>query len=184
LLDLWGGYRDPATQAPFWDPGTRNGYHMMSFGWTVGELVRRVSGMSLGRYFKENFADPLGLDYWIGLPEEHEERTARMISQAPSADDKPTAFMTNMMTNRASIQHLCFLNSGNYQPNCREAHAAEIGGGGGSIGFADPECKLGFGYSMSKMGASLMLNERGQSLVDAVYKTLGYRTNKPGHWVK
>ncbi len=87
--------------------------------------------MSLVRYFKENFADPLGLDYWIGLPEEHEERTARMISQAPSADDKPTAFMTNMMTNRASIQHLCFINSGNYQPNCREAHAAEIGGGGG-----------------------------------------------------
>jgi len=133
-----GGYYDwdymidrLSAEAPFWAPGTRNGYHMISFGWTVGELVRRVSGMSLGRYFKENFADPLGLDYWIGLPEEHEKRTAHMIPHVPSADDKPTAFMTNLMTDPASIQHLSFLNSGNHQPDCREAHAAEIGGGGG-----------------------------------------------------
>jgi CubicO group peptidase (beta-lactamase class C family) len=274
-----GGYYDwdymierLSVEAPFWEPGTRNGYHMISFGWTVGELVRRVSGISLGRYFKDNFADPLGLDYWIGLPQEHEERVARMIPHVPSVGDMPTTFITNMMTKPASIQHLCFLNSGNYQPNSREAHAAQIGGGGGianaralaglfaplanggslngvtllsrdhiammsavsvatmedatlliptrfalgfmksmdnrqrstgeletaiigdkafghvgaggSIGFADPECQLGFGYSMTKMGTGLMLNERGQILVDTVYKTLGYRTDAPGHWVK
>jgi CubicO group peptidase (beta-lactamase class C family) len=57
-------------------------------------------------------------------------------------------------------------------------------GAGGSIGFADPECHLGFGYSMTKMGAGLMLNDRGQMLVDAAYTALGYRTNEPGHWVK
>jgi hypothetical protein len=57
-------------------------------------------------------------------------------------------------------------------------------GAGGSIGFADPECRLGFGYSMTKMGEGMMLNERGQTLVDTAYKTLGYRTNAPGHWVK
>jgi CubicO group peptidase (beta-lactamase class C family) len=57
-------------------------------------------------------------------------------------------------------------------------------GAGGSIGFADPECHLGFGYSMTQMGSGLMLNDRGQMLVDTVYKILGYRTNEPGHWVK
>ena len=57
-------------------------------------------------------------------------------------------------------------------------------GAGGSIGFADPECRLAFGYSMSKMGAGLLLNDRGQTLVDTAYRCLGYRTDAPGAWVK
>jgi len=47
-------------EEPFWEPGTRNGYHMVSFGWTVGELVRRVSGQSLGAFFAEHVAGPTG----------------------------------------------------------------------------------------------------------------------------
>ena len=47
-----------ANQQPWWTPGTRNGYHMMTFGWTVGELVRRVSGRSLGTFFREEVAAP------------------------------------------------------------------------------------------------------------------------------
>ena len=65
-----GGYFDwdymvdrVASEAPFWKPGTRNGYHMTTFGWTVGELVRRVSGQSLGSYFRDNIAAPLDLDW-------------------------------------------------------------------------------------------------------------------------
>jgi len=57
-------------------------------------------------------------------------------------------------------------------------------GAGGSIGFADPVEDLSFGYSMNQMGPSILLNERGQSLVDATYRTLGYRSNDPGVWVK
>jgi CubicO group peptidase (beta-lactamase class C family) len=57
-------------------------------------------------------------------------------------------------------------------------------GAGGSIAFADPECGLAFGYSMNQMGPGLLLNERGQSLVDAAYRALGYRTNQPGVWVR
>ena len=57
-------------------------------------------------------------------------------------------------------------------------------GAGGSIGFADPEAGLAFSYTMNQMGGGLLLNERGQSLIDAAYTSLGYRTNKPGAWVR
>ena len=57
-------------------------------------------------------------------------------------------------------------------------------GAGGSIGFADPECGLAFSYTMNQMGTGLMLNDRCQSLIDATYKALGYRTNAPGAWVR
>ena len=66
-------------EEPFWEPGTRHGYHMINFGWTVGELVRRASGQSLGTFFREAVAEPLGIDFWIGLPEEHEDRVAPVI---------------------------------------------------------------------------------------------------------
>ena len=52
----------------------------------------------------------------------------------------------------------------------------------GSIGFADPEAKLAFGYTMNQMGLGLLLNDRGQNLVDATYKALGYRSNASGVW--
>ena len=57
-------------------------------------------------------------------------------------------------------------------------------GAGGSIGFADPECGLAFSYTMNQMGNGLLVNERGQSLIDAAYTALGYRTNAPGAWVR
>ncbi|MEM1148202.1 MAG: serine hydrolase domain-containing protein, partial [Pseudomonadota bacterium] len=53
----------------WWDPGTRNGYHMVNFGWTVGELVRRVSGKSLGQFFADEVANKTSADFWIGVPE-------------------------------------------------------------------------------------------------------------------
>jgi CubicO group peptidase (beta-lactamase class C family) len=56
-------------------------------------------------------------------------------------------------------------------------------GAGGSIGFADPDVNLAMGYTMNRMGAGILLNERSQSLVDVVYKCLGYRTNEPGFWI-
>src|SRR5262249_61063701 len=56
-------------------------------------------------------------------------------------------------------------------------------GFGGGIGFADPRAGMGFGYSMNKMGGGLALNARGQSLIDAVYESLGYTSNVSGSWV-
>jgi CubicO group peptidase (beta-lactamase class C family) len=57
-------------------------------------------------------------------------------------------------------------------------------GAGGSLGFADPECQLAFGYTMNRMGLSILLNERGQSLVDATYRALNYRSSESGAWRK
>ncbi|OEV28622.1 esterase [Streptomyces nanshensis] len=57
-----------AAQAPLWEPGTDHGYHAHTYGWLVGELVRRATGRGLGRWFAEEVARPLGLSLWFGLP--------------------------------------------------------------------------------------------------------------------
>ena len=252
----------------FWEPGTRNGYHMVNFGWTVGELVRRVSGKSLGTFFREEVAEKTGAKFWIGLPESENVHIAPIRMYQPKPTDQPTEFTIALMGDPNSIQHKSFLNTGGWDWNNRQNQTAEIGGGGGlsnargqvawytelatnsgklvsadrlaamsmvstatqrdatllipsrfasgymksmdnrglnlgpgtsaiigekafghvgaggSIGFADPEAGLAFSYTMNQMGGGLLLNERGQSLIDAAYQALGYRTNKPGAWVR
>ena len=68
-----------AAQEPWWEPGTRSGYHGLTHGFLLGEVVRHVSGRSLGTFFREEVAEPLGADFHIGLPEEHEPRVGEMI---------------------------------------------------------------------------------------------------------
>lgn len=68
-----------AAQAPWWEPGTSSGYHAVTQGYLVGEVVRRITGLTLGRLFKETVADPLGADFHIGLPSEDELRVAPLI---------------------------------------------------------------------------------------------------------
>jgi CubicO group peptidase (beta-lactamase class C family) len=72
-----------AAQRPFWEPGTDHGYHGLTFGWLVGEVVRRVSGRSLGTFLAEEIAAPLGLDLWIGLPKSEQHRVSRIIASVP-----------------------------------------------------------------------------------------------------
>jgi len=75
----WGTMtRALAEQEPWWKPGTGHGYHALTYGWLVGELVRRVSGMGIGRYVREHIAAPLGAEFWIGLPEELDARVAEL----------------------------------------------------------------------------------------------------------
>ncbi|MCK9520614.1 MAG: esterase, partial [Dehalococcoidia bacterium] len=57
-------------------------------------------------------------------------------------------------------------------------------GAGGSIGFADPAARFSFGYAMNRMGKGILLNDRGQSLVDAAYRSVGYRDNDAGAWTR
>jgi CubicO group peptidase (beta-lactamase class C family) len=68
-----------AAQTPWWEPGTASGYHALTQGYLVGELVRRITGSSLGQFFKETVADPLGADFHIGLPPEADSRVGPLI---------------------------------------------------------------------------------------------------------
>lgn len=242
-------------QASFWTPGTAHGYHMTSFGWLVGEIVRRVSGQSLGSFFRNDIAIPLGLDFWIGLPADLEDRVAPVRLFKPQDDAPRTAFAEAILSDRSSLQALAFANIGTGSPNHTAFHAAQLGGHGGianaralnglfaplaagnetlfstkrvaamqkpqsvgqdqtlliptrfstgfmlrmdnrtshpaeghslligegafghvglggSIGFADPDKGLAFGYAMNRHGGGLLLNDRGQSLIDAAYGVL------------
>jgi CubicO group peptidase (beta-lactamase class C family) len=252
-------------EEPFWEPGTRHGYHMINFGWTVGELVRRASGRSLGTFFREAVAEPLGIDFWIGLPESEEHRVAPVMAMPRQKGEPLSAFELAVVSDRTSVSSLALANTAGLAPNSRAAHAAEIGGGGGitngrglagmytplalgggdlvdrdgldrmrrvssavnrdatlcvatrfamgfmvsmdnrarpdvdsvilgeqafghvgaggSIGFADPSVGLALGYSMNQMGKGILLNARGQSLVDATYRVLGYRSDASGNWM-
>jgi CubicO group peptidase (beta-lactamase class C family) len=71
-----------AAQAPRWEPGTEGGYHAVTQGYLVGEVVRRVTGRSLGAFFAEEVAGPLGADFHVGLPAEHDHRVAPIIPPA------------------------------------------------------------------------------------------------------
>ncbi|HZA86114.1 MAG TPA: serine hydrolase domain-containing protein, partial [Acidimicrobiales bacterium] len=75
-----------AAEPPFWEPGTRHGYHALTFGFLVGEVVRRVTGRSFGRFVADEIAGPLGLDLYIGLPEGLGPRVARLV---PPPDPDP-----------------------------------------------------------------------------------------------
>jgi len=72
-----------AAQKPWWEPGTKSGYHTITFGHLLGELVRRITKKSLGTFFREEVAVPLGADFYIGLPEEHDVRVADLIPPPP-----------------------------------------------------------------------------------------------------
>jgi CubicO group peptidase (beta-lactamase class C family) len=63
----------------FWQPGTRCGYHAGTFGWLNGELLRRITGVSVGAFFRSQIATPLGADIYVGLTEQEQERTAETI---------------------------------------------------------------------------------------------------------
>jgi CubicO group peptidase (beta-lactamase class C family) len=119
-----------ADEEPFWSPGTRNGLHDQ-LRVDRRRLVRRTSGKSLGAFFRDEIAKPLGVEFWIGAPEDVEPRVAPMMLHAPKPGEPIGEFMMKMMTDPKSTQALSLLNSGGFDPNSRACHAAEIGGGGG-----------------------------------------------------
>ena len=91
-----------AAQAPFWEPGTACGYHAITQGFLVGEVVRRITGRSLGTVFREEIAEPLGADFHIGLPESEDGRVADLIPPPAGASIEDTAaseLAKNMATN-------------------------------------------------------------------------------------
>lgn len=90
-----------AAQAPFWPPGTASGYHVLTHGYLVGEVVRRVTGRTLGTVFRQEIARPLGADFHIGLPAAQDARVAELIAPATATAllANPTALQTNASAN-------------------------------------------------------------------------------------
>jgi CubicO group peptidase (beta-lactamase class C family) len=129
-LDWFPVVEQLATQAPRWESGTQVGYHMRSYGWLVGELVRRIDGRTLGRFFRDEVADPLHLDFWIGLPEAFESRVGRIIPPPEPEDPEVRALMAAVMapgtlmgdalTGPADLFHY------DEMWNSRAVHAAEL----------------------------------------------------------
>jgi CubicO group peptidase (beta-lactamase class C family) len=80
-----------ASQAPSWEPGTQSGYHAMTQGHLVGEVVRRITAKTLGNFFREEIAEPLGADFHIGTDPEHFPRIGELI---PPVSDEPSGEVT------------------------------------------------------------------------------------------
>jgi CubicO group peptidase (beta-lactamase class C family) len=239
-----------AAEAPVLPPG-RLGYHPLTYGWLVGELVRRVDGRSVGRYFREEIAAPLGLDLQIGLAPADDARTADITMLEPPPE-MAAAFADIGDPAELPLLALAFANPlGTGDHNCTAPRRAEIPainghgtaaalarvygalacggevdgvrvlspeaiarasavraeavdalfgmplrlglgfwisqpevpglafgphegafghpGAGGSLGFADPEARLGFGYVCNRMGSEVVIDARPQALIDALY---------------
>lgn len=241
-----------AAEAPWWPPGTRHGYHPFTFGWLVGEVIRRVSGVTPGRYFREVIAGPLALDAHIGMPASMDARCAELRAARRDPGAPATLFQRIMedptsMTARAFTNPISMVTPGVATSRAWRAaelpavngHAtaeavatlygalaeggARVGwgdgvmelaraertrgddavlgvttrfgagymlpqpgemfgpndrafghpGAGGSLGFADPEAAVGFGYVTNRMGVSILVDPRTRALIDAVYDALG-----------
>jgi CubicO group peptidase (beta-lactamase class C family) len=237
-----------AAETPWWEPGRKHGYHAVTFGWLVGEVVRRVSGLSVGQYFARELARPLDLDAHIGLAETADSRCAELRFGKPDPADPPT-LVHYMMANPESVTTRAFTNPPSIaSPGLiasREFRAAEIPsinghataravaslygavargdvlskeslaragtessrgvdevlrvetrfglgfmlslpedpfgpndgsfghpGAGGSVGFADPTAKLGFGFVPNRLGTRIKLDPRALRLIEATYASL------------
>jgi CubicO group peptidase (beta-lactamase class C family) len=114
-----------AAQSPYWEPGSRLAYHALTYGWLCGELVRRISGRTVGAFFAEEVAEPLGLELWLGLPNDVEPRVARLrraADYAPAAVGEPDPLYSTVYENPA------FLTGPEFPWNETRFHAAEIPG--------------------------------------------------------
>jgi CubicO group peptidase (beta-lactamase class C family) len=245
-----------ARQEPWWEPGTKHGYHPVTYGYLAGELIRRITGQSVGTYFRSEIAEPLGIDFHIGLAEEHDPRVAEIIPP-PLSDVNGDNPLAAALRDPTSMTFKAFILSPDMiipnLVNTREWRAAEIpaanghgnaralagvyaalagggelngvrvatseaierasreeasgddavtliwplrvglgfkrsisewqlgpnprsfghGGIGGSIGFADPDARIGFSYVMNKMISSdAPVDPRWPRLVEALYDSL------------
>jgi CubicO group peptidase (beta-lactamase class C family) len=84
-------------QKPLWPPGTAHGYHARTFGFLLDELVRRIAGQTVGQYWRETFANPLGLDIWIGLPDAENSRAATVYAANAGKRPEPASFYRDLM---------------------------------------------------------------------------------------
>jgi CubicO group peptidase (beta-lactamase class C family) len=98
VLDYAGVIAALEKQKPLWQPGTAHGYHARTFGFLLDECLRRISGKRVARYWRETFAEPLGLDIWIGLPQEEQGRIATIYAARAGGEQTPAEFYRELAT--------------------------------------------------------------------------------------
>jgi CubicO group peptidase (beta-lactamase class C family) len=142
-----------AAQKPIWEPGTAHGYHALTYGWLVGEVVRRATGRSLGTFLADEVAGPLGLDLWIGLPEDREPRVSTLIGSEwsmsatlgeellASLPEEIRALVVAFADPEGVSQRALTVTTPPMDWNSRAAHAAEVPAANG-IGTARSLAKL------------------------------------------
>lgn len=87
-----------AAAAPEWEPGSRPGYHAITFGWLIGEVVRRVTGRPIGDVFATEIARPLGMDTWLGIPAEITDRVGHLIAPLPPSDPEEAELLARVLS--------------------------------------------------------------------------------------
>ena len=138
-----------AAQAPLWEPGTASGYHMATFGYLIGEVVRRITGKSLGTVFREEIAEPLGADFFIGLPASEDSRVAEILPFVmPESTGKMELNEIEKITFLNLPRDLDIWGSTTRRLNTRAWRAAEIpalNGHGNARSIAEIHCLLANG---------------------------------------
>lgn len=119
-----------AAQQPLWQPGSQHGYHIRSWGWVCGEIIHRITGLTTGQFLQQTIAQPLRLDFWIGLPEQQEARTSTLYAPIPPEDPKLAA-MLEQLTGKDTLLGQVMAGPNNLFSygemwNSRALHAAEI----------------------------------------------------------
>jgi CubicO group peptidase (beta-lactamase class C family) len=242
------------TQAPLWEPGTRHGYGAFTIGFYPAEVIRRIDGRTVGAFVSDEISAPLGAEFWIGLPEEHEHRVSTVVPFDFAALDltiptfaafaDPDSYMSRGMANPSGLLDFEWHNSRAFHSvelpaangittarSFARIYAALAGGGeldgvrllseatladatrthasgidevyrvptawalgffnpsegnefsenprafghagiGGSIGFADPDRALGFGYAMNQLGTHNLIDPRPRAIVEALHRVI------------
>ncbi|HTN99243.1 MAG TPA: serine hydrolase domain-containing protein [Microthrixaceae bacterium] len=139
--------RNFEAQSPWWEPGTKSGYHLISQGHLEAEIVRRVTGQTIGTIFREQVAEPLGAEFHIGLPESEEGKVAELIPPESVGLGELDGTDLDSVAVRAATS--CPIKGS--EPNTREWRAAEIpaaGGQGNARGVARVHSVLANGGSL------------------------------------
>ena len=240
-----------AAQEPWWEPGTKHGYHAITFGYLIGEVIRRITGKTIGTYLRDEIAAPLKLDIHIGVDASSDPRIAELVGAPPPAPGKadqiatmsadPESMMYKAIANPRPVIDPALVNSRAWRgaeipaanghataralatlygalacggtldgsrvltpASIERAYteqangpdlilgvvsrwglgfalnqpAAPVGpnprtfghpGAGGSIGFADPDARVGFGYVMNQMGSDALIDGRASALFNAMF---------------
>jgi CubicO group peptidase (beta-lactamase class C family) len=145
-----------------WTPGAHASYHAVTYGFLVGEVIRRITGKTAGQFFAAEIAKPLGLDFWIGLPAEQERRVAPHIPPEKMADFKGMLVGAGVNPNDPIMSEIfagfdAITDAVNFM-NTREGHACELPAANG-IATGRALAKM-YAACIGKIDGVQLLNEK------------------------